>query len=285
METIESAGHSSAGHSSAGYSPAWLDLREPADAQARSAELVAELRRLLAPAGHIEVHDLGCGTGSMGRWLAPQLPGSQHWVLHDRDLALLGHAQARMAPTAADGAPVTATTRRDDVTALTEHDLAGAGLITASALLDLLTRDEVDALARTCLAVGCPALLTLTVVGQVEIRPADELDGELAAAFNDHQRRHSAGRALLGPDAVEVATEAFTRHGAKVLVRPSPWRLGPPQAALAAQWLDGWIAAAYEQRPELAGRPGGYRRRRHDAAAAGELTIDVEHRDILVLPR
>lgn len=275
METIDSAG----------YSPAWLGLREPADAQARSTELVAELSRLLAAAGHTEIHDLGCGTGSMGRWLAPALPGSQRWVLHDRDLELLRHAEARMAPAAADGSPVTATIRRDDVTALTADDLAGAGLVTASALLDLLTRDEVDALAATIVAVGCPALLTLTVVGGVRLHPADPLDDDLAAAFNDHQRRPSGGRPLLGPDAVEAATEAFTRRGASVLVRPSNWQLGPEHAELTTRWLDGWIDAAYEQRPELAGRPGGYRQRRLDAAAAGELRVTVEHRDLLVLPK
>ncbi|MFY1694854.1 methyltransferase domain-containing protein [Solwaraspora sp. WMMA2101] len=275
METIESSG----------YSPAWLGLREPADAQARSTELVAELGRLLAGGTRTEVHDLGCGTGSMGRWLAPRLAGQQHWVLHDRDLELLRYAEAAMAPAAADGAPVTATVRRDDVTALTADDLAGAGLVTASALLDLLTRDEVDTLAATILAVGCPALLTLTVVGEVRMHPADPLDDALSAAFNDHQRRHSGGRPLLGPDAVEAATEAFTRRGASVLVRPSPWRLGPEQAELTSRWLDGWIAAAYEQQPELAGRPGGYRQRRLAAAAAGELQVTVEHRDLLVVPR
>jgi hypothetical protein len=33
-----------------------------------------------APAtGRWVIHDLGCGTGAMGRWLAPVLPGPQHW--------------------------------------------------------------------------------------------------------------------------------------------------------------------------------------------------------------
>ena len=40
------------------------------------------------------IHDLGCGTGAMGRWLAPLLPGPQHWVLHDRDADLLEVAAA-----------------------------------------------------------------------------------------------------------------------------------------------------------------------------------------------
>ena len=50
----------------------WLALREPADAAARSAELVDRLA--LRPP--LLIHDLGSGTGSMARWLAPRLPGA-----------------------------------------------------------------------------------------------------------------------------------------------------------------------------------------------------------------
>ena len=50
-----------------------------------------------------------------------------------------------------------------------------------------------------------------------------------------------------------------------MLVRPSPWRLGPAEAALAAEWFDGWLGAACEQDAEIAaerrrptpGRPAG----------------------------
>ena len=64
-------------------SPEWLDLRETADAAARSRELVEELRRRGPADGRWTIHDLACGTGSMGRWLGPLLPGPQRWVLHD----------------------------------------------------------------------------------------------------------------------------------------------------------------------------------------------------------
>ena len=75
-------------------SPEWLLLREPADAAARSAELADRLGRHLAAAGRLVIHDLGGGSGAMGRWLAPRLPGPQHWVVHDRDARLLKLAAA-----------------------------------------------------------------------------------------------------------------------------------------------------------------------------------------------
>jgi hypothetical protein len=262
----------------------WLDLREPADAAARARDLVEHLRRHLPATGCLVIHDLACGTGSMGRWLAPLLPGPQHWILHDRDADLLQVAAAELPGPAADGAAVVAEARQSDVTHLRPDDLADAALITASALLDLLTEDELAGLISVCAKAGCPVLLTLSVVGRVVLRPADPLDSRVAAAFDAHQRRMTAGGRLLGPDAVAAAVEGFRRLGADVLVRPTPWRLGAAEADLAAEWFTEWICAACEQSVELASDAGSYTRRRLAEARAGELTVTVGHADLLVLP-
>ena len=66
-----------------------------------------------------------------------------------------------------------------------------------------------------------------------------------------------------------------------MLVRSSPWRLGADQADLAAEWLSGWVAAACEQRPELAGPAAAYAPRRLADAAAGRLGVVVDHHDLL----
>jgi trans-aconitate methyltransferase len=262
----------------------WLDLREPADAAARSSDLVERIRRQLPAAGRMVIHDLACGSGSMARWLAPLLPGPQLWVMHDRDADLLEVAAANPPGPAADGAPVIVETRLSDITRLRPDDLAGATLITASALLDLITGDELAGLVDLCAAVGCPVLLTLSVVGRVELAPADPLDRCLAGAFDAHQRRMTAGGRLLGPDAVAAAAERFRRLGADVVVRPSPWRLGVPDADLAAEWLTGWLDAACLQQAELAAGVDAYAGRRLAQARAGQLAVTVDHADLLVLP-
>ncbi|MEW2400648.1 class I SAM-dependent methyltransferase [Streptomyces sp. NPDC046862] len=268
-----------------GYAPQWLELREPADAAARAADLLDPLRIRLANlpgrATGLVVHDLGCGTGSMGRWLAPRIDGAQRWVLHDHDADLLRLATARAPRAAGDGSPVTVTTRRGDLARLTAADLAGASLVTASALLDVLTRDEIGALAEACVGVGCPVLLTLSVAGRVEFTPSHPLDTEIADAFNAHQRRGD----LLGPDAVTVACEAFSERGATVRLHPSAWKLGPEHAALTQEWLRGWVGAAIEQRPELKERAEAYLEQRLEQCAAGELRVVVHHSDLLALPR
>ncbi|HEX6652090.1 MAG TPA: class I SAM-dependent methyltransferase [Thermoleophilaceae bacterium] len=259
-------------------SPEWLRLREPADSAARSAELAERLARHLTTDGQLLIHDLGGGSGAMGRWLAPRLPGRQHWVVHDRDADLLELAVADAPDPAVGGTAVTVEARRSDVTRLAPGELAGASLVTASALLDLLTADELARVLAAC--AGCPMLLALTVTGRVTLTPEEPLDAAMGAAFNAHQRRDRR----LGPDAVAAAARELRGTGAEVLVRPSPWRLGAPHADLAADWLAGWVEAACEREPTLAAEAGAYMGRRLVQAAAGELYVTVDHADLLVLP-
>jgi SAM-dependent methyltransferase len=262
----------------------WLALREPADAAARSPGLAEHLRQVLPPTGRHVIHDLGCGTGAMGRWLAPRLPGPQRWVVHDRDADLLELAAADLPGPAADGATVTVEAKRSDITRLHPGDVGDATLITASALLDILTEEELAGLVAVCAGAGCPVLLTLSVVGRVRLTAAEPLDGRVAAAFDAHQRRVTQRGRLLGPDAVALAAEGFRRLGAEVLVRPSPWRLGASQAHLATEWLAGWVGAACEEQVELAAETDAYTLRRLAQAKAGELGVTVDHADVLVLP-
>jgi hypothetical protein len=265
-------------------STGWLALREPADAAARAGDLAEVLAQGLPAADRWVIHDLGGGTGSMGRWLAPRLPGPQRWIVHDRDPDLLEVAAAERPGPGFDGAAVTVESRVSDITRLHPDDLAGASLITASALLDMLTGKELAGLVAVCAGAACPVLLTLSVVGRVSLTPEDPLDAVMAAAFNDHQRRATERGRLLGPGAVAFAADEFGRLGCEVVVRPSPWRLGVPEADLAAEWFTGWVGAACEQRPELAAQTAGYTRRRLQQFGASQFTVIVEHADLLVLP-
>jgi SAM-dependent methyltransferase len=243
--------------------PEWLRLREGADAAARSTELVDLLRPALT--GDLLIRDLGCGTGSMGRWLTGRLPEPQKWILHDRDPRLLALAITD-----------NAVAELRDITSLRASELVGTSLVTGSALLDLLTAEEVDDLASACVKAGCPALFALSVTGDVEFAESDPLDKEFEAAFNAHQRRVVDGRRLLGPDAVDAAVASFADFD--VHLRPSPWRLGAGDEALAAEWLRGWVSAAVEFEPDLPGQP--YLERR-----LTDPRVEVRHTDLLAIPK
>lgn len=266
-------------------SPEWLALREPADAASRAAELAEALRRSLDDARPVVVHDLGCGTGSMARWLAPRLPGPQLWVMYDQDPVLLRHAAAALPARARDGRPIAVQARQRDVSNLTDEEMAGATIVTASALLDILTADEVERIVDGCVKARCATLLTLSVVGRVELTPADPLDAEIAEAFNAHQRRMTERGRLIGPSASRMAVALFEHAGAEVVVRPSVWRLGSANTDLLIEWFAGWIGAACEQRPDLTLSTADYVGRRLAEAAEGTLRVDVHHEDVLAWPR
>lgn len=261
----------------------WLALREPADAAARSVDLVDALRPHL-PTDDLIVHDLGCGTGSMGRWLAPHLPGTQHWVGYERDESLLADAGATPPSSSLDGVRVTTSTRLRDITRLPAADLEDASLITASALLDMMTTDEIDRVVASIATAGCPALITLSVVGLVDLTPAHPFDQQVAAAFNAHQTRDTGHGPLTGPDGVSVAAHGLQEAGYAVTLAPSPWRLGSANAPLLTAWLEGWVNAAGEQEPALGVDAPDYVRWRMSQLAEGALAVTVQHRDLLALP-
>ena len=100
----------------------------------------------------------------MGRWLAPRLPGPQHWILHDRDPGLL----ARAAAAPRHGRRRRVETRdRATLTALTAADLAGTSLVTAPRCSTCSPPTRSTAIAAALRRPGRPALLTLSVVGRM----------------------------------------------------------------------------------------------------------------------
>jgi len=285
----------------------WLALRAPADDAARSPELAHELGRMLAAApGPVLLHDLGAGTGSMTRWLAPRLPGPQQWVLRDGDADIVEHLDLS-AVTDAERRSIDTQVVVEDLAALPSGAFHGAAAVTASALLDVITRAEAAHVVAACVAAGTPALFSLTVMGGVRVRAArrhptglrssglhsaaphpsgrdETIERAIAAAFNDHQRRDAEGRRMLGPDAVAVTAALFADAGWHVRRAPTPWRLRRSDRALVAAWLDGWVDAAVEQRPELTQDAEAYRRRRRAHADAAGLRVTVSHEDLLAWP-
>jgi len=258
----------------------WLEAREPADARARSEHLVERVRQLLPESRPLVIHDLGCGTGSMRRWLGPQLDGDQKWVEHDRDIDLLERPDHN-SPTSRDGQQISVETRFSDITRLDPPGFTGASLITASALLDMLTLAEVTRFANTTSAPRCPVLITLSVVGRVTLSPSDPRDEAVMLAFNDHQRRQATTGQLLGPDAADIARILWQGAGMTVVSETSPWTLGSVDRALIGEWFDGWWDAACDQDPGLAAAEADYAPLRRAQAADGCLTAIIQHVDLL----
>src|SRR5438094_10187746 len=127
----------------------WLALREPADIAARSASLAYAAARMLPTARPLRIVDLGTGTGSNVRYLSTRLPSPQNWLAVDGDAALLA---ALASQTNVDGA---IQTRCINLGPTAPEDIfGGRHLVTASALLDLVSDSWIASLVDRCPANG-----------------------------------------------------------------------------------------------------------------------------------
>jgi SAM-dependent methyltransferase len=292
------------------FSDDWLALREPADAAARADDLAAALGELSAAAGGaLEILDLGCGTGANLRHLAPLLGAAGHahqrWTCVDHDAALLARlpprlgawadAQALQCASAGAGLRIHTDRWRADV-AWSRIDLAAdadrlrlprGGLVTASALLDLVSRRWLDALLGRCRAGDCALLFALSYDGRSRMTPMHPHDASVTALVNRHQRTDKGFGPALGPDAAAAAARGCGLLGYRVRTAPSDWHVGPDKAGLQRALLAGWRDAAGQMgaaEADPATWLDDWHAARLAAIDAGRSELRVGHLDLLALP-
>ena len=267
----------------------WLALREPADRRARDATLPERLGAAWRRRGWSRVVDLGSGTGANLRYLAPRLPPGQRWTLVDHDPRHVDRLRRLEPPPEVD--TVTAVSR--DLAAGGLAVVEGADLVTASALLDLVSESWLAGLVRRCADAACGAYFALTYDGEVRWMTGSaagwRVDGDpdddlVWAAVNRHQRGDKGFGPALGPAAAPRASRLFREAGYRTWLAESDWRLEAADGGLAERLVGGWAAAAAELRPDAADRVVAWRRRRRAALARGSCRVTVGHRDLLALP-
>ncbi|WP_110658122.1 class I SAM-dependent methyltransferase [Salinicola halimionae] len=286
------------------FSDQWLTLREPTDHLARDAQLTHAadrwLARRAAPTRPSETQplvtgrtlvDLGCGSGSNLRYLAPRLHGAQHWRLIDHDAELLAHARLRCEQlTSADARPIHLESHTASLADTWKHGLQGADLVTASALFDLLTPADVEALADACQNHDCAVLFALSVDGHIRFHDASgaalfsDDDRFMLAALEMHQHRDKGSGPAMGTKASYYLRENFHRRDYLVREATSPWRLGPESLTLAESLLAGWRSALHEQLPQQISRIDRWHGERLEGLMREKLTLTVGHKDMFATP-
>jgi len=247
------------------FSAEWLALREAADRAARDSALLVRAAGCVAPGQH--VLDLGCGTGSTARAFAGQGFKDLHWRFLDSDRALLDVA-GRLHPDA--------EVVQGDLADVDALPLADVGLVTASALLDLMPLAWVQRLAARLSAARIPFYAALSYDGQMRWSPPMDADACVTEYFNRHQGTDKGLGPALGPLSAAGTVEAFTAEGFSVSLSDSPWVIGLDQAAFHDALLEGIGAAAAEAGLQEAA----------DWAQARRAAVDrsqgvIGHRDLL----
>ncbi len=279
------------------FDPDWLALREGFDARARSLALVHRLLGIL-PA-RPRLLDLGAGTGSLFRFLAPLIGRSQAWTFADADTELLNAAFRTTAEWAgALGWTVTWPGRALLVHApggvwrieglafdLAEGPaglpLAQTDVVLCSAVLDLVSARW---LGRLAAALRTPFLAGLSVDGRDAWLPRHPADAIVAAGFRRDQRRDKGFGPALGVRAPSVALRTLTARGFAVASAPADWRVPRPALRMAHALVHGSADAARRVLPARHAAIAEWEAARTRQAMQGRLSIRIGHRDMLAMP-
>lgn len=262
------------------FAAAWLTLRERYDLAARNADVLNAVTASLKSASAVRVIDLACGAGSTVRALHPRLPARQYWDLVDNDPDLL-----TLAINGNHDKGVTLNAIRLDLS----RNLSGAlhceaDLITASALLDLVSSEWLEQFLRAVTSRALPVYAALSYDGRADLSPADPCDAPVISAVNAHQRTDKGFGPALGPLAAGSAIAGFESLGYSVVSGQSDWVIGPDDHAMQNELMDGWANAARDMGIMPGTEIDSWLTRRKAALSEGVSSMRVGHADFFAFP-
>ena len=257
-----------------GFSAEWLALREPVDHRSRNLALQAQVIQFLGQiktvaSDSICVTDLGSGTGSNLRALAPHFGPKQSWALVDYDADLLRSARTGLitwadsvvnaneaeSKHAALGLIQPLMITKNNKTIAIEFQCANlvqdyhaildrpADLIAAAAFFDLVAESW---LAEFCAALNKPLYTVLTYDGKETWGPPNALDADVLRAFHAHQCTDKGFGAAVGPTGADRLQSLLQAQGFTTVCAPSPWVMDQHDRALIEQLAIGTARAVRE---------------------------------------
>jgi hypothetical protein len=263
-----------------GFSADWLSLREEFDKRARNAVVLDAVAVAAKGRSSMKIVDLATGIGSTIRGLGPHLPAGQVWRFVDNNSELLKHAITR---TRSAGAAIEAYALDLNCDLLNALD-GPIDLVTASALLDLVSDTWLKQLVGEIVRRAIPIYATLNYDGRASISPADPLDLVILKAVNRHQTTDKGFGPALGPNAATAAIAQLQAMNYVLVKGASDWILGPDDREMQMKIFAIWANVAYE--------PGGLSQndalewlaRRRKAVIAGCSSVRVGHVDFFATP-
>ena len=267
-----------------GFSIEWLNLREVSDHRSRDKELLKTAVDWLdnLKAKDKVIVDLGSGTGSTIRGLQryTTLTPSIQWRLVDNDPGLLAEAIHRHSE------EYSIENFLVDLSKTQKLPLKSVSLITASALLDLVSGDFIRDLCQLIKEKNEDRPLgfysALNYDGCIKWTPFHPLDAAIAMNFNTDQRRDKGFGPALGPDATDFLKTQFDSTKFQCLSAKSPWLLGSADYLLAESLINGISDVAIQTNGLTNSDIQDWKTYRIKNVRTG--TCYLGHTDILVLP-
>ena len=279
----------------------WLALRENLDRAARDPVLPRALAERLP--NQPRLLDLGAGTGSLFRFLAPMIGRPQSWIFADADADLLDKALGWTAEWAkrrgftavlsggeksslvlgtASGAWRIETLVTDLAEAPRGLPLQAVDAVVCSALLDLVSRAWME---RLIAALRVPFYASMTVDGRDAWLPRHPADRAVRTAFKADQRRDKGLGVALGDGASDIALRLLAARGFEARKATSDWSIPGSPAGLTRLFVGMTAEPARRAMPAQARKFAAWTSTRLLQARRARLAIRIGHRDILAFPR
>lgn len=276
------------------FSPEWLTLRESADQASRNAKVLNACAKTFANKNTLKVCDLGAGTGASVRALAHLLPAHQQWTLVDHDAENLKHALENLAAWGDASKTknnvidlehhdqrITAEIFECDLTSDTTFWRSDTELVTASALLDLVSPDWIARTVKAASENHVSILATLNFDGQLQTNPVHPFDERVFNAFRKHQRTDKGFGSAAGPDASAFLKKALVQVDYTVVCGDSPWRMTTNTQKLMHETLNGMAIAA----TEIGTLSSNEIREWLSDRLSNTKTLTIGHQDIFAVPK
>ena len=225
-----------------GFSVDWLTLREEVDLRSRDSGLLEKANQWLREhrSKELIIADLGAGTGSTIRAFAnlvSRKSESISWRLIDQDSELLEYAQNRHCDS------YRIETFDLDLNNTVLLPLQSVQLITASALLDLVSEEFIDSITSQLVSLNkqqpVGLYTALTYNGIIEWKPSHSLDEKVQNSFNQDQKCDKGFGKALGPDASDYLGQRLAEADLKVYRADSTWLLDAVDEKLVIEYIAG----------------------------------------------
>lgn len=243
-----------------GFSSDWLALREPIDHRSRDRALLAKIAAYFSGRESMLVVDLGAGTASNLRAIAPVLPARQTWLLFDHDPALLAAARARIldwADTARAAGERLEAARGGKSLSIEFREINLAAepapwrdilpdLVTAAALFDLVSDTWIMRFTEALATQGVPLYTALNHDETAVWNPPHPADAEMTKAFERHFVTDKGFGPAVGWRGSALIAKRLEAAGYSIERGRSDWRLGAGDRPLIEALADGWAEAVTE---------------------------------------
>ena len=257
----------------AGHSPWWI--------------WPAAMARTCAPWRHcLVVRSIGAWSTMIRHCWRRYLRHSPHWARRHNYRLTVEDRAGEVEPINIIGPNFHAKVERQRVDLaidLPRLDFSEATLVTASALLDLVSASWLQTLICKAKATRVAMLFALNVDGPITWDPGDPADEHVHALFSRHQNRDKGFGPALGSQAVAIALQRMASAGYQTQQTRTDWLIDGAQAPeMQLAMVQGMAVAALEQDPTTRDAVQSWKARRD--ASIGVSRLRVGHVDIVATP-